>query len=169
MLLSIRRLLIKELRLSRFIKTEVIFNHQAFEDISGREVRDDRLLMLEDEKPLIFGKDRNKGIKLSGFKPEIVSLDDGYSEEDLVCHKESVQDPTYSYLLTQMQYPDFPTPMGAFRSVQGRQTYEDQLTAQTKDAVEQSGKGNLQMLLNGPEFWKLLKMVKPFVRLKCQT
>ncbi len=134
----------------------VIFNDKTFEDISGREVRDDRLLMLEQGQPLIFGKDRDKGIRMNGLKSEVVTLgENGVTEADLIVHDENDPDPTYAYLLTQMQYPDFPTPMGVFRSVEGRPTYDDQLEAQQKMAFETKGKGNLQVLLNGSEFWEV--------------
>lgn len=134
----------------------VIFNDKAFEDISGREVRDDRLLILEQGKPLIFGKDRNLGIRMNGLNPEVVRLgENGVTEKDLVVHNENDPDPTYAYLLTQMQYPDFPTPMGIFRSVEGRSSYDEELEKQTEEFVANKGKPNLQVLLNGSEFWEV--------------
>ena len=134
----------------------VIFNDATFEDISGRDVRDDRLLMLEQGKPLIYGKDRDKGIRLNGLRPELVTIgENGITEKDLIVHDENDPDPSYAYLLTQMQYPDFPTPMGVFRSVENKLTYDEQLQGQMDAAVAQKGPGHLQMLVNGAEFWEV--------------
>ena len=46
-----------------------IFNDGAWRDFTDREVRDDRMLILEHGKPMIFGKERDKGIRLTGLKP----------------------------------------------------------------------------------------------------
>ena len=60
-------------------------NDGAFEDFIGRKVRDDRLVYLEPGKPLIFGKERNKGIMLDGFSPKVVTIgENGISESDLL-------------------------------------------------------------------------------------
>ncbi len=48
-----------------------------FRNSRKRSTKDDTVLFLEHGKPLIFGKDRNKGIRLNGFTPEIVSLSGG--------------------------------------------------------------------------------------------
>ncbi len=134
----------------------VIFNDGTFEGISGREVRDDRLVMLEDGKSLIFGKEKKKGIRLNGLKPEIVTIgENGVSENDILIHHQQEKDPTYAYLLTQMIYPDFPTPMGIFRKVENRSTYEDLLQNQIKEAREKKGKSRLQDVLNGMGYWEI--------------
>ena len=54
-----------------------IFNDGAWRSFTDREVRDDRMLVLEHGKPMIFGKDRDKGIRLRGLHPEVVQLGDG--------------------------------------------------------------------------------------------
>src|SRR3977135_3849789 len=43
-----------------------IFNDGAFESFTERSARPDRLLYREDGKPMIFGKDRNRGIRMNG-------------------------------------------------------------------------------------------------------
>ncbi len=135
----------------------VIFNNQAWEGISGRQVRDDRLLMLEHGKPLIFGKDKKKGIRLKGLKPEVVILgEQGVKEEDLLVHDAYGLDPTYAYLLTQLNYPEFPTPMGVFRSLESsRPVYEEQLHEQIKNSIDANGRGNLAGLLKGRQYWEV--------------
>ena len=71
-----------------------IFNDGAFRDFTDQEVREDRMLDLEHGKPLIFGKDRDKGIRLNGLDPEVVELGNGITEDDLLVHDEQAEDPT---------------------------------------------------------------------------
>src|SRR2546426_11734234 len=80
-----------------------IFNDGAFDDFAAREVRSDRMVQLEHGRPLIFGKDRNRGIRLRGVHPEAVTLgENGVTESDLLVHNETALEPTLAYLLTRM-------------------------------------------------------------------
>ena len=115
-----------------------IFNDMAFEYATGKDTRDDTTLILEHNRPLVFGKDRNKGIRLNGMNPEIVTLGDGITEDDLLFHDEALAESSLAYLLSRMHHPEFPEPMGVFRCVE-RPTYEDmlmdQITAARGDTV----------------------------------
>ena len=112
-----------------------IFNDQAFEYATGKETKDDTTVYLEHGRPLIFGKERKKGIRLKGMDPEIVDLDSGVAEDDLLFHDERAPEPSLAYLLSRMHYPQFPEPMGVFRAIQ-RDTYEDLLLGQVDAAVK---------------------------------
>ena len=71
-----------------------IFNDGAWRDFTEREVRDDRMLVLEHGKPMIFGKDRDKGIRLNGLQPEVVTIGEGgVTEADLLVHDAHAEDP----------------------------------------------------------------------------
>ena len=71
-----------------------IFNDGAWRDFTDREVREDRMLVLEHGKPMIFGKDRDKGIRLNGLHPEVVTLgENGVTEADLLVHDEQAEEP----------------------------------------------------------------------------
>lgn len=130
-----------------------IFNDGAFRSFTDRTVRQDRMLYLEHDKPLIFGKDRRKGILIRGLKPEVVTLgENGVTEEDLLVHKEDSSQATHAYLLTQMNYPDYPVPVGVFRCVE-RPTYEEQMDRQIEEARKTSGEGDLEKLLNSGDTW----------------
>ncbi len=134
----------------------VIFNNKTWANITDRDQRADQLLLLEHGKPLIFGKDKNKGIVLDGIKPKVVEIGkEGITEKDILIHDATQTDPTYAYLLAQLMYPDFPTPIGVFRNVSGRPTYDDMLGQQTQKAIEDRGKGNLQKLLDGSSYWNV--------------
>lgn len=129
-----------------------IFNDGAFEYATGKDTKDDTTLYLEHGKPLIFGKERNKGIRLNGMEPQIVNLGNGIAEDDLLFHDEKLAEPSLAYLLSRMHHPEFPEPMGVFRCVE-RPTYEDLMMNQVRHATEKQGKGNLEELFDSGESW----------------
>ena len=123
----------------------VVFNDDAFSGFADKNVRADRTIMLEHGKPLVFGKDQNKGIRLNGTTPEIVDLWEGAQRDDLLVHDETRQDPTIAGILSRMQHPEFPVPLGVVRAVE-RPTYEQLLEHQLEDVLARSGKGDLEAL-----------------------
>ena len=130
----------------------VIFNDKTFDSVTARTVKGDQLLVLEEGQPLIFGSDRDKGIRLNGLDPEIVTLGDDVKEEDLLVHQPSSPNSAYAGILAQMTYPTFPTPVGILRQLDGRETYEDALCQQIEMARSNAG-DNLQGLLTGKNSW----------------
>jgi 2-oxoglutarate ferredoxin oxidoreductase subunit beta len=133
-----------------------IFNDKAFESFTERSVRSDHVLYLEHDQPMVFGKDRNKGIRMNGAHPEVVTLgENGLTENDLLVHDISLQDPSVAFMLARMEYregSDFPQPVGIFRAVP-RATYEDMMAQQIETASGKSGPGSLEKLLNSGETW----------------
>ena len=130
----------------------IIFNKDTFQPIVGREFREDRALYLENGKPLIFGKAKNKGIRVNGFKAEEVDISGGAEGKNLLVHSENDPSPNYAYLLTQMEYPEMPVPFGVFRSTE-RPTYDEMLNDQVKFAIEKKGKGKLKDILYTEDVW----------------
>lgn len=135
-----------------------IFNDGAFEVFTDKKTRSDEVLVLEQGKPLIFGADRSKGIRLDGYKPQVVSLvGDSYSESDLWVHDE--QDFFKAQILTRFfdnpsNENHLPRPIGVFFA-QERPTYEDAMRLQLEDAIAQRGPGDLDKLLKGKETWTI--------------
>jgi 2-oxoglutarate ferredoxin oxidoreductase subunit beta len=130
-----------------------IFNDGAWRSFTDREVRDDRMLVLEDGRPMIFGKDRDRGIRLRGLHPEVVQIGvDGVTEADILVHDEHAEDPYLAFMLSRMFAPDYPVPVGVLRDVE-RPTHDELLTAQLAAAVEQHGPGDIEKLLNNGETW----------------
>jgi 2-oxoglutarate ferredoxin oxidoreductase subunit beta len=129
-----------------------IFNDGAFKHFSERGYRDDRTIRLEHGKPLIFGKERDKGIRLNGLKLEVVELGRGISESDLLVHDIHASEPHLANMLARMDYPDFPVPLGVFRSI-AKPTYDELMEDQVQDAISRYGAGNLEQLLNGGDLW----------------
>lgn len=130
----------------------VIFNDGVHKPVTERDVRDDHQLKLEAGKPMIFGKENNKGIVLDGVKPKVVTIgEDGVTEADILVHNPGDENPTMALLLAQMKLPDFPVPMGVYRSV-SKPTYEQQVDSQVQD-VKKSKAASLQELLKGKNTW----------------
>ena len=76
------------------------------------------MLFLEHGKPMIFGKDRDKGIRLNGLHPEVVDArQDGVTEADLLVHDAHAEDPYLALILSRMFWPEFPVPVGVLRDV----------------------------------------------------
>jgi 2-oxoglutarate/2-oxoacid ferredoxin oxidoreductase subunit beta len=130
-----------------------IFNDGAWREFTEREVRDDRMLMLEHGKPMIFGANRDKGIRLRGLHPEVVTIgENGVGETDLLVHDEEAEDPYLAYMLSRMFWPQFPVPVGVFRKV-NRPTHHELMVGQIEDARTRHGEGDLQKLLLSGETW----------------
>jgi len=131
-----------------------VFNDGAYEYATDRETKFDTTVELEHNKPLIFGKNRDKGIRLHGMQPEIVDLGKGITEDDLLFHDEKAIDPSLAYLLSRMHYPEFPEPIGVFRAVE-RPVYDELLNNQIAEARKARGDGDLQKLFNSGETWSI--------------
>ncbi|MGA9365263.1 MAG: 2-oxoacid:ferredoxin oxidoreductase subunit beta [Bacteroidota bacterium] len=131
-----------------------VFNDGAFFTFTEKETKDDNVIVLEHSKPLIFGKEHDKGIRLDGYRPVVVPLSNGqYSVNDLLVHNEKSEDPAIAFILANMSnYPGLPRPIGIFRDVQ-RSVYEDEMANQIRTAQAKRGVGNLDALLNSGETW----------------
>src|SRR6185503_16062260 len=125
-----------------------------FDMFTERGVRDDAMIEIEHGKPLVFGKEHNRGIRMRNIDMhlEVVDIGNGTSESDLIVHDEYAPDSYLAYMLARMEYPDYPVPIGVFRDVENA-TYEEMLENQLRAAVQKMGPGNLQKLINGPDTW----------------
>jgi 2-oxoglutarate ferredoxin oxidoreductase subunit beta len=134
-----------------------IFNDGAFEVFTEKGSKTEETLFLEHGQPLIFGAERNKGIRLNGYKPEIVTIGEGYTTEDLWIHDE--HDFYKAQILVRLfddptMVQHFPRPFGVFYATE-RACYEDVMTMQIEEVILQKGKGDLDALLRGKETWTI--------------
>ncbi|MEA2174550.1 MAG: 2-oxoglutarate/2-oxoacid ferredoxin oxidoreductase subunit beta, partial [Blastocatellia bacterium] len=133
-----------------------IFNDHAFDSFADRSVRSDHVLYLEHGKPMVFGKDRDKGIRMNGAHPEVVRLgENGLTEDDLLVHDIHLQDPSVAFMLARMEHReggDFPQPVGIFRAIE-RDTYEHMMTQQIEQSITKSGPGSLAKLIHSGDTW----------------
>jgi 2-oxoglutarate/2-oxoacid ferredoxin oxidoreductase subunit beta len=132
-----------------------IYNDGAFEEFTAKDVRADRMLFLKHGEPMIFGKNSDKGIRINGLKPEVVELGkDGVTEKDILVHDETLDDPTIAFMLSRMDYPDYPVPVGVIRAVQ-RPTYNDLLDQQIANAISTQGEGDINALFRQGDIWEV--------------
>ena len=133
-----------------------IFNDGAWETITEKEARSEQVVQLEHGKPLIFGKNRDKGIRLVGLDLEVVALGNGIGEKDLLVHAEHNPNPVYAFALSRIDYmPGFPTPIGVLRALQGVPRFEDLMQQQIRDVQAKKGKGDLAKLLRAGDTWEV--------------
>ncbi|MBX3256561.1 MAG: 2-oxoacid:ferredoxin oxidoreductase subunit beta [Chitinophagaceae bacterium] len=132
-----------------------IFNDGAFEIFTEKGSKPDHTLFLEQGKPLIFGVNKNKGIRLDGFKPVVAELGGTFSADDLWIHDE--RDFYKAQILVRM-FDDpsldtaLPRPFGVFYETD-RPCYEDIMAMQIEEVIATKGKGDLDKLLRGKEVW----------------
>lgn len=132
-----------------------IFNDGAWTNLTERDARSEHVIQVEHGKPLVFGKNRDKGIRRKGLELEVVTLGDGITEADLVVHDETNPNPAYAFLLSRTDsLEDFPTPIGVLRSIDAPR-YEDLVTAQIQAVQGQRGKGDLGKLLRAGDTWEV--------------
>jgi 2-oxoglutarate ferredoxin oxidoreductase subunit beta len=132
-----------------------IFNDGAFAGVTDRQTREDEKVDLIHGEPMIFGSNRDRGVRLQGLTPEVVEVgSDGVPQEELLHHDEKTTDPTLAYLLSQLEPPDFPMPMGVFRALE-EETYDDAIHRQIRDASGAGPKTDLDALLQGGDTWRI--------------
>jgi 2-oxoglutarate ferredoxin oxidoreductase subunit beta len=132
-----------------------IFNDGAWETLTNKKLRDENTISLEHGQPLVFGKDRDKGIRRKGLELEIVTLGGDVTEKDLVVHDERNPNPAYAFLLSRMDSrPDFPTPIGVLRAVEAPR-YEQEVAAQLQAVTAKKGEGDLAALLRAGDTWEV--------------
>lgn len=132
-----------------------VFNDGAWAYAKDRDTKAETTLELIHNKPLIFGKNRDKGIRLNGMNPEVVDLGKGISEDDLLFHDEKATEPSLAYLLSRMRHVDgFPEPIGVFRAVD-RPRYDVAINEQVEVATKERGVGDLDKLFNSGDVWQV--------------
>jgi 2-oxoglutarate ferredoxin oxidoreductase subunit beta len=132
----------------------VVFNDGAFFQFTEKETKDDNVVVLEHDKPLVFGKEKEKGVILDGRTPKVVSLKDGkYSIDDLLVHDE--KDTVLSFILARMSnLPGLPTPIGVVYAT-ARPVYELEIERQIDTVVKKAGEGELAKLFMHGETWTI--------------
>jgi len=130
----------------------VIFNDGAFAGFSEKKVRDDQTVHLEHGKPLIFGKDRDRGIRLKGTNPQVVTIgENSISEDELLVHDAAQPNLSLAMVLDRMVHPECPVPVGIFRQIE-RPTY-DQLLHEQIDREKERSPADLDALFHRGNTW----------------
>jgi 2-oxoglutarate/2-oxoacid ferredoxin oxidoreductase subunit beta len=134
-----------------------IFNDGAFEIYTEKGSKADEAIFIENGQPMIFGVNKDKGIRLDGFRPQVVSLNEGYSADDLWIHDES--DIFKAQILTRIfddpkQEHHLPRPFGVFYQAV-RPCYEDMMQQQIEEAKQKKA-ADLNKLIKGNEVWNIV-------------
>jgi 2-oxoglutarate ferredoxin oxidoreductase subunit beta len=129
-----------------------IFNDGAWREFTDRDVRDDRMLKLRHGQPMIFGAAADKGIRIVGLRPEVVTLGNGITEADLAVHDET--DDALAYILSRMFWPHYPVPVGVLRRVD-RPLHHQLVADQIERARTEKGEGDLRELLFTSDTWTI--------------
>ena len=129
-----------------------IFNDGAFSELTDKEIKAETQLILDNDKPMIFGKEMNKGIRLDGLKPEVVEIGKKFTIDDLIVHDES--DKVLSMMLSELTYDNkFPTPLGVLYK-ENKPTYEELLMKKIGCIVL------IRLIINKFKFYEELTVTK---------
>ncbi len=125
-----------------------IFNDGAWESLTDKATKSDTVLVLEHGKPLIFGKNRDRGVRLGKTgRLEVVTLGNGISEADLLIHDETSR--PLAYMLAHLEQPK---PIGVFHAEE-RPVYEVATAEQLAAARQKLGEGDMNALFKRGETW----------------
>ena len=128
-----------------------IFNDRAFGPMTDKETKSDTVLWLENGEPMLFGAEKQKGVRLDGNTPIGVEIGDKWGVDDVLAHDES--DYVIASLLSNMTYQaDFPDPIGVLYALE-EETYEERMVAQLEMAIKKKPSGSIQDILNSGDTW----------------
>jgi 2-oxoglutarate/2-oxoacid ferredoxin oxidoreductase subunit beta len=130
-----------------------VFNDGAFDFFTEKSVKEEKQLILEAGKPMLFGKDKSKGIVMKDGKLAVATVgQDGVTLEQVLVHNPTNPDPSIAFWLTRFEPPEFPVAVGVLRAVE-RASYEEQIHHQIQVAKEKKGDGELRDLLFAGDTW----------------
>jgi 2-oxoglutarate/2-oxoacid ferredoxin oxidoreductase subunit beta len=134
-----------------------VFNDGAYTSLTDKAVKADRILRMEQGKPLLFGKDGKKGLRVDPrtMALEVVTVgENGVTEKDVLVHDAKREDPTIAFMLAGLtNRAGFPTPIGIFRDV--RKPTGEEMTWQIIEDTKQKKASDLQKLLRGGDSWTI--------------
>ncbi len=133
----------------------VIFNDDAHAAVTARENRDDFQLHLKHGQPMLFGKDRKKGIRLNGLKLEVVTIgENGITESDILVHDAHSEDPTLHLMLARMAPPHYPMALGVIRQVRAK-TFDEAIAEEAERVMQAARYHSVDELLRSGETWEI--------------
>ncbi len=133
----------------------IIFNDGTHNDITDRENRADRVIVLRHGEPMIFGKNRDKGLILDGVNLKVVTIgENGVTEDDLLVHDAHTNSIGIHSMLMDMKYPEFPVALGVIRAVNDK-TYDDSVRDQLEEVYNTNPIHNMDDLLRSGSVWEV--------------
>lgn len=133
----------------------VIFNDGAHSYLAEKNTRPDKMIFLEDGKPMIFGVARNKGLIMDNGSLKAVTIgENGITEADILVHDAQNPNPTLHWELAMMQGPELPIALGVIRDVTA-ETYNDAMDAQIAAVKAKSKISCFDDLIDSLEQWEI--------------
>lgn len=133
----------------------LIFNDKVFANVTAKDVKLDMQLWLEHGKPMIFGKEQNKGLILNGFQLEIVTIgENGITEADILVHDAYCEDSTLHSMLIRLSAPEFPVAFGVIRQVEC-ETFDASVWKQIEEVKENAEFNSVDELMNSGVTWEI--------------
>ncbi len=131
----------------------VVYNDEVFSDFTEKSVSSDMQIHLEHGKPILFGKDLNKGLglKCNSLELEIVSVgDDGVALDEVIVHDETNRG--LAAMLAALQPPEFPVALGVLYC-DPKTPYDQAVLAQVAEAGGGNGQADLNALMRQGQTW----------------
>ena len=133
----------------------VIFNDGTHLEFSDRAVREDRTIVLRHGQPMIFGKNKDKGLILDGLRLKVVNIgENGITEKDILVHDAHSDNIGIHSMLADMKYPDYPVALGVIRDVADK-TYDDNVRDQVIEVREKAKIKTVDQLLHSGATWEV--------------
>ena len=133
----------------------IIFADKTHAMITGKEYRDENQVYLKHGEPILFGKDKTKGVRLNRCRLEVVELGkDGVTLDDILVHDQYDPDPTIQMLLAKMTPPAFPMALGVLRSVRA-DTFDRLVEEQIDAQKNQSSVRCVDEMLNSGDVFEI--------------
>lgn len=133
----------------------VIFNDKTHAAITDKEFKEERQIILKHGEPMIFGKNRDKGLVLEFMKLKVVKIGEkGITENDLLVHNATENNPGIHTMLANMRYPNYPVALGVIRNVSAP-TYDMAVEEQIKKVKAGSPIKNMDDLLRSGNTWEV--------------
>jgi len=99
----------------------VVFTDKEFDVFKNIDTKDDFVVRIENNKPMIFGKNKNKAIVLKGFTPVVVEFDPSNPPSDLTIYDSS--NIHMASIISSLMPPEFPLPVGILYKI-NKKSYE---------------------------------------------
>lgn len=134
----------------------VIYNDKTHAALTDREHKEDRTIILKHGEPMIFGKNKDKGLILDAdnMRLKVVELGTEYSEKDILVHNAENENPGIHLMLANMRYPEYPVAFGVIRNVKAR-TYDQSIQEQVDMIQSDSSIKNVDDLLRSGTTWEI--------------
>lgn len=138
-----------------FLTNCVIFNNGSHAEISDKETKEDRTIVLHDGEKMIFGKNRDKGLILLNQRLKVVRLGEGgITEADILTHNSHSDNLGLQTMLADMKFPEFPVALGVIRDIDDM-TYDNEVAKQVASVTEKSKIHCVDDLLHSGSTWEI--------------